>query len=171
MQTNEEHIEQQLWEYIDGTCSDTERARIAMLIANDAAWKSKYEELQALHAEVLGILELEQPPMRFTKNVMDTITKAHPETAPKQYFNMIVIRGIAAFFIITIGFGLAYTLFTTNWSAPTNSTTTSWYSVPKVNVPTLFDSSFSNVAIAIIVIMGLALIDTALRTKKTHHHS
>ena len=170
MQTNEEHIEQQLWDYIDGLCSDAERQRIALLIEQDEIWARKYKGLQMLNVGIGNDVELEQPHFRFTRNVMDTIAKAHPVAAPKQYLNPVVIRSIAAFFIITIGFLLAYTLFTADWSAAASEATTRRFNLPKVQLHTMFEGNFFNVVIAVNVILGLALLDFALRAKRVQHH-
>ena len=156
-----EEIEIQLWEYIDGTCGEADRQRIAALIAVNPTWKKQYEEIVALQAGISSSLELEQPSMRFTKDVMEVIAKTNIAPATKQYINKTVIRGIAAFFIVTITVLLGYALVTTNYtSAPSSS---------KLNLDWLsgiFTSTTFNTVIGINIILGLLLADTLLRKRK-----
>ena len=67
-------IEARLWEYIDGLSVGEERSAVEQLIAENAAWKAKYQELLDMH-QSLNLVELEQPSMRFTKNVMEEIAR------------------------------------------------------------------------------------------------
>src|ERR1700728_4810420 len=101
MEQNEE-IEMQIWEFIDNACSQADQERISMLIVQDISWREKFNELNAFHSGTSQSLELEHPSMRFTKNVMDAVAVAHIAPATKKYVNISIIRGIAAFFILTI---------------------------------------------------------------------
>jgi anti-sigma factor RsiW len=65
-------IEEKLWNYIDGTCTPDEQEAIARLIAQDEIYRRKYNELLKLNAEFAAI-ELDEPPMAFTYNVMEAI--------------------------------------------------------------------------------------------------
>src|SRR5512138_3295643 len=91
-------IEKQLWDYIDGLSSNEERSSIEKLLQSNLEWKNKYHELLEVQ-EMLKSSELEQPSMRFTKNVMEEIAKLHIAPATKNYINKKIIWGIAAFFI------------------------------------------------------------------------
>src|SRR4051812_10405268 len=108
-------IEMQLWEYIDGTCNNTDKQRISLFIATDATWKEKYNELIVFHDDIQGSIEVEQPSMRFAKNVMDAVGKAHIVPATQQRINLNIIRGIAAFFIFTIVSVLGYAFANATW--------------------------------------------------------
>src|SRR5574338_166173 len=97
MQENNKHmhpggdgIEDRLWEYIDGTLSSSERTRIGELIASQVEWKSKYQELLAVH-ELLHSTELSEPSMRFTKNVMEEIGRLQIAPATRTYINKRII--------------------------------------------------------------------------------
>ncbi len=103
METNEE-IEMILWEYMDGTCRPADMQRISILVERDELWKQKYTELSAFQKSIADSLQLEQPSMRFTKNVMDAVATVKIAPATKQYINKSIIRGIAAFFILTINY-------------------------------------------------------------------
>ena len=44
----EQNIEQQLWEYIDGISSDEKRTTIEKMLQSNLEWKNKYHELLEL---------------------------------------------------------------------------------------------------------------------------
>jgi hypothetical protein len=97
----QQKIEERLWNFIDGTTSASEKKVIEQLLENDAEWKAKYYELMQLN-ELLKSSELEAPSMRFTKNVMEEISKLHIAPATKSYINKKIIWGIGFFFITLI---------------------------------------------------------------------
>ena len=78
----QQNIEQQLWSYIDGLSSAEERSAIQKMIETNLEWKNKYHELIEMH-QLLNAVELEQPSMRFTKNVMEEIAKLILRRPPK----------------------------------------------------------------------------------------
>ncbi|HEY8896605.1 MAG TPA: zf-HC2 domain-containing protein, partial [Niastella sp.] len=96
------NMEERLWEYIDGACSEEERLFIEQLVATNAEWKAKYQELLELQDLLSHRLELDEPSLRFTMNVMESISKHYIAPAAKTYINKRIIRGIAAFFILSI---------------------------------------------------------------------
>src|SRR5687768_16883905 len=98
------NLEEQLWNYIDGTASAEQKSVIEKQIEADAQWKNKYHELLELD-KVLKLSELEAPSMRFSKNVMEEIARLHIAPATKTYINKKIIWSIGFFFIaIVIGF-------------------------------------------------------------------
>ncbi len=167
MQTKEQ-IEQQVWEYIDGSCNEAERARIALLIEQDAAWGSTYCELQALHSGIAGATELETPHVRFTKNVMEAIAVAHPAPPRKQYINKFIIKGIAAFFVLTIVAVVAFTLLSIDWSDQESLAHQS--ALTYVHYKDIFSPTFFNAMIGLNVVMVLVLADTMLRYRRRLRH-
>lgn len=166
MEQNEE-IDIQLWEYIDGSCNSIDRQRISILIEQDAVWKEKYAELLAFNADISNSLELEQPSMRFTRNVMDAVAAQHIAPATKQYINKGIIRGIAAFFIIMLTTVFGYALATAHGGAETSF-------FPKLNLNNLnlnhyINSSTMMLFIAVNIVIGLVFLDTMLRRKRVNH--
>jgi hypothetical protein len=160
---HDEEIEMLIWDFIDGNCNETEQLRIGALIASDSEWKQKFEELSAMHQNISP--ELEQPSMRFTKNVMDTIAKTQIAPATKKYINQYVVRGIAAFFIISIGSILAYALFTTNWnSAPSSSL--SRLNLSQLHLNGIFNNNVIYMFILVNIVLGLLLIDSVFRKRR-----
>jgi hypothetical protein len=94
-------IEERIWSYIDGTCTDEERKAIDMLIANDEAYRSKFDELLALDKQFSKI-EPDEPSMGFTYKVMEGIRAEYAQQPLKAAVNKRIIRGIGIFFIVTI---------------------------------------------------------------------
>src|SRR4030095_12055177 len=113
MNTNQQ-MEERLWNYIDGVNSEEEKSLIEKLLASDAAFKAKYQELLGLQ-QLLGKVELEEPSMRFTRNVMEEVAKYSVAKATSKYINKRIIWAIAAFFFIMIGAMLVYGFSLVNW--------------------------------------------------------
>src|SRR5437773_2094150 len=103
----QKNMEERLWDYIDGISSGDERSSIEKLLESNAEWKAKYYELFEAH-QLLQSAELEEPSMRFTKNVMEEIAKYHIPPATKTYINKKIIWGIGIFFITIIISFLVY---------------------------------------------------------------
>lgn len=106
---NEWEMEEQLWAYIDGLAGDEERAAIERHLAEHESWRAKYAELLQTH-QLLLQSELEEPSLRFTRNVLEAIAGEQVLPAARQYLNRKVIGGIAALFLLLIGAVLVYAL-------------------------------------------------------------
>jgi hypothetical protein len=158
-----EEIGRQIWDYIDGTCTEADKGRISILITTDAIWMQEYNELIILHTRISGDLELEQPSMRFTKDVMDKIVKTSFAPATKQYINKGVIKGIAAFFIIMISFLIGYSFATANWHSTANQNIFSNF---LFDASGIFNSTFINIFMMVNIVIALVLLDTILRKRK-----
>jgi hypothetical protein len=162
---NLNEMELRLWEYIDGFCDETESSVIRRLVADNTEWKNKYHELLQVH-ESLNLAELEEPSLRFTKNVMEEIAKYQIAPATKNYINKKVIWGIGFFFIaVIIGF-LVYGIGQVNWSAAGDSTSTFGFDLNKVDYTRMFNNNFVNVFMMLNVVLGLMLLDRYLSNKK-----
>lgn len=158
-------MESRLWEFIDGMADASQRSVIEELIRENAAWKLKYQELLELHQSI-NLIELEQPSLRFTKNVMEEISKLHIAPAAKTYINSKVIFGIAAFFItIIIGF-VVYALAQVNWSAASDAKSSLGFDLTNVDYSVIFSNTFVNAFMMLNVILGLMLFDRYLSNKK-----
>ena len=94
-------IEEKLWSYIDGTCSEEDKKAIDILIERDDVYKRKYQELLVLNQEFSNF-ELEEPSMAFTYNVMEAIRAEHAQQPLKAGINKRIIKGISGFFIVSI---------------------------------------------------------------------
>ena len=158
-------IEEKLWDYIDGTCTTDEQKAISLLIETDKAYKDKYDELLQLNNEFVN-MELDEPSMPFTYNVMEAIRAEQAQKPLKATINSYIIKGIAAFFILTIA-GLFFATFTSiNWAAGTE--TMNPLSVPYFN--SQFNSSVLNIFLFFDTVIGLLFLDTYLRKRRFLKH-
>jgi len=103
------NIEETLWNYIDGNCTPDEQKAITTLIAQDEAFRLRYHELLKLNKE-FSAMEIDEPSMAFTYNVMEAIRAEHAEKPLKAAINKRIILGITIFFVLTILILLVYTL-------------------------------------------------------------
>jgi hypothetical protein len=160
--SKDEEIEARIWAYIDGLSE--EESFVEQLIRENAEWRAKYHELLELN-QLLHATELEHPSMRFTKNVMEEITKVHIAPATKVYINKNIIRGIAAFFITVIVGFLVYGFSQVDWSVG-NSDSSVGIDFTQVDYSKIFNNTFVNIFIMANVILGLMLLDRYLTSKK-----
>lgn len=165
-------IEEKLWNYIDGNGTPAQRQAIALLIEQDEEYRRIYNELTAFDADFAG-LELDEPPMAFTYNVMEQIRAEQTQKTFKPLKAAVdkrIMMGIAWFFIITIGTLVIFALLQADWK--TNAlglklpemkmpqialpSLSKWVSVPLVQGFLFFDA-----------ILAVYLVDNWLRNKKT----
>jgi hypothetical protein len=169
----EQPMEDRLWDYIDGLSSPAERTSIETLIAANQEWRRKYRELLDIH-QLLAGSELEEPSMRFSKNVMEEIARHHVAPATTTYVNKNIIRSIGAFFLSMIAGLLIYCFATIKWSGGSSSNLISSYSssleknspLEKLNWGKLFSNSYVTAFMLIAIVSGLVLLDLYLQRKK-----
>jgi hypothetical protein len=171
----EQPMEDRLWDYIDGLSSPAERSAVETLIAANRQWQQKYRELLDVH-QLLAGSELEEPSMRFTKNVMEEIARHYVAPATRTYVNKNIIRAIGAFFISMIAGLLIYCFAMIKWSGVSSSSSNliSSYSnnleknspLEKINWGKLFNSSYVTAFMLIAIVSGLFLLDLYLQRKK-----
>jgi len=159
-------MESRLWNYIDGLCGTEEKSAIEKLLESDVNWKRKYLELLEVH-QLIKTSELEQPSLRFTKNVMEEIAKYHIAPAAKSYINKKIIWGIAGFFITLIVGFLIYGFGQIDWTA-TNSTADKYVDLSKVDFSKFFSNTYVNIFMMLNVVLGLMLLDRYLTNKKNN---
>jgi len=162
MEENKNNIDDRLWEYIDGSGSVEEKSAIEKMIETNKQWKEKYHELLELH-QLVQSSTLEEPSLRFTKNVMEEIAKYQIAPAAKTYINNKIIWGIGIFFItLFVGF-LIYGFGQVDWSAGDNNLP---IDISKVNYGRFFNNTYVNVFMMINVVLGLMLLDRYLAARK-----
>jgi hypothetical protein len=157
-------MEIRLWEFIDGLADASQRSVIENLIKENREWRLKYEELLDLHQSI-NLAELDQPSLRFTKNVMEEISKLHIAPAAKTYINSKVIFGIAAFFITVIVGFLVYAISQIEWSGSPSDTTLG-IDFTSIDYSAIFSNNFVNAFLMLNVLLGLMLFDRYLSNKK-----
>jgi hypothetical protein len=171
----EQPMEDRLWDYIDGLSSPAERSAVETLIAANRQWQQKYRELLDVH-QLLAGSELEEPSMRFTKNVMEEIARHYVAPATRTYVNKNIIRAIGAFFLSMITGLLIYCFAMIKWSGVSSSSSNliSSYSnnleknspLEKINWGKVFNSSYVTAFMLIAIVSGLFLLDLYLQRKK-----
>ncbi|MGE5518796.1 MAG: hypothetical protein ACM3VS_02635 [Candidatus Dadabacteria bacterium] len=162
---SEFQMEEKLWEYIDGTLSSSELPLIDQLVKSNAEWIAKYHELLEIN-DLLHNSELEQPSLRFTKNVMEEIARTQIAPATKEYINNKIIVGIAAFFITVITSFIIYGISQINWSASGSDSNLLGIDFKEVDYSVIFDNQFVNIFLMLNVVLGLMLLDRFLNSKR-----
>lgn len=155
-----------MWEYIDGMTSPAEKPVIERLLQEDAAWKAKYQELLQVN-DLLRSSEMEQPSLRFTKNVMESIAKLHIAPAAKTYINNKIIWGIGFFFIaMLIGiliYGFGQMLVTPGEQSEVSK------NLQKLDFSKFFNNNLVNALMMINLVIGLFLFDNYLSNKRKQY--
>ncbi|HVW58746.1 MAG TPA: hypothetical protein VHC48_01880 [Puia sp.] len=162
-------MEERLWDYIDGHSTPAERSSIETLLAENLEWQRKYKELLNIH-QMMQEVEMDAPSMRFSKNVMEEITRLQVAPATKTYINKNIIRSIGAFFLTMIGGLLVYCLGQFKWSGGGSSSGVTGYDLDTkmrtFNWVKIFTSPYTNLFVLILVILGLVMLDMYLQRKK-----
>ncbi|MBO9201186.1 MULTISPECIES: anti-sigma factor family protein [Niastella] len=165
-----ENIEERLWDYIDGAGSAEERLFVEQLIASNAAWKARYQELLELQDLLSHRLELDEPSMRFTQNIMEAISKHHIAPAAKTYINKRIIWSIAGFFLCCIiGFliaGLAQVHWTGGSTTDNSLVNLNKINLDKVDTSKFFNNTYTTIFMMVNVVLGLVALDMYLRGRK-----
>jgi hypothetical protein len=156
-------MEERLWEYIDGTATTEDRLRIEALLQSQAEWKDKYSELLEIN-QLLHSSDLEAPSLRFTKNVMEEITRLQIAPAAKSYINNKIIWGIGIFFITLMVAILGYGFSQMEWTSTDKSSFTDQLS--KIDTSKFFNNDLINAFMMINVLLGLVLLDNYLSNKR-----
>lgn len=162
------NIEETLWNYIDGTLSPDEYSFVEKLVQENTEWKTKHAELLEVHQLMQNYIELEEPSMRFTQNVMEEISRLYIRPAAQSYINKNIIWGIAIFFLTTIAGLLGYVFGQVNWSQPTASDNID-YNINAYDWSKLFNGTYMNIFIMVNIVLGLMLLDMYLSKRKKKH--
>ena len=161
-------VEERLWNYIDGTCSEAEKKALDILIAQDEAYKLKYAEVLALNQE-FSKMELDEPSMAFTYNVMEGIRAEHALKPLRAGINKNIIKGIAGFFVLTILILVIFVLSTVHFKAA-NVSVQLPASLKLPDMKNLVSGSVLKAFIFFDVVLGLFLFDACLRKRGVSKH-
>lgn len=159
----DEQMDIRLWEYLDGIATASERTVIEKLLEDNEAWKKRYAELLQLNQEI-SASGLEQPSMRFTRNVMEEIARLHITPAARSYINNRIIWGIGLFFILMLAGILVYG-FGQMLSDPGDPGNIS-KNIPKLDFSKFFNNDIVNALMMVNVVIGLFLFDNYLSGKR-----
>ena len=164
-------IEVQLWNYLEGTASPQEIIFIEHMIATDLIWQAHYKQLQDFNQLLATQIYLDQPSMRFSKNVMEQIVTLQALPSTFHYINKNIIRSIAAVFIFTLIALLGYGYFIINPTPIPNTV-----SLPvdinngfvnNINFKLLLSSSWLNLFMMANIVLLLALLERVFRPVKS----
>ncbi|WDF78193.1 hypothetical protein PQ469_30370 [Mucilaginibacter sp. KACC 22773] len=159
-------IEEELWNYIDGNCTPAGQDAIARLIEQDEAYNKKYQELMQLNLE-FAAMELDEPSMAFTYNVMETIRTENARQPLKAAIDKRIIIGIAVFFIFTILALLVFAFANTHSQLSAFDVKVKLPAAIKLpNAANIFTSPVFKWFIMFDVVLALFLSDSYLRRKK-----
>ena len=152
-----------MWDYIDGVSSTEEKTVIGQLVQENNEWRSKYAELLEVH-QIMQSTELEEPSMRFTRNVMDELTRLHIAPATKSYINQRIIKGLAVFFISMIVGFLVYGFGQVDWTSSGDSIIPK--SISNLDYGKFFNNTYVNIFMMVNLVLGLFLLDRFLANKR-----
>lgn len=153
-------IEQQLWDYIDGNLDEFSKKTIEEKIESNAGIKTQYEELLKLNS-AFNAIDLDEPSMSFTRNVMESIALAPAPVAMKTKVDEKIIYAIGGFFIVSLLSLFGYVLYNSNLSMPKlGFNVTLNFNLDQYITPTvLYSFLFFD------LVIGLVFLDQFLRKK------
>jgi hypothetical protein len=157
----QQNMESRLWEYIDG--HSNEKNVIEQLLESNRQWKEKYNELLEIH-QLMRSSELEEPSMRFTKNVMEQIAKYHIAPATKTYINKKIIWSIGSFFVLMVIAFLIYAFGQVDWNTQGDNNLP--FDLSKIDYSKIFSNTYINIFMMINVVLGLFLLDNYFSQKR-----
>ncbi|MCY7410193.1 MAG: hypothetical protein LH473_07960 [Chitinophagales bacterium] len=160
-------IEEQLWEFIDGTCNADEKKAMEKLLQADPAINLLHQEFLSI-SKSLKSMELEEPSLRFTQNVMDRVAL---EPSPKPLVTKVdkrIINGIGGFFIITLSVLVIFSFTQLNWSAVNFNFD---FSLPQIDFTKYFGSAFTLGSVFVFSVLSLFSMDRYLQYRRHHNHS
>ncbi|HTJ11917.1 MAG TPA: hypothetical protein VL547_07825 [Dinghuibacter sp.] len=164
-------MEDRLWDYIDGRATPAEREEIEALLASDPALREQYAELLSIHAVLQGA-DIEEPSLRFTKNVMEAVAGQSVAPATPTYVNKRVIRGITIALLSLLGATFAYVLVLLKLAPSVEKPTPGLqFDVPQVSIPDLHLDPYLSSFIFIAILSAFVWIDAwHQRRRKTAAH-
>lgn len=149
-------IEEEIWDYIDGTGSEAEQAAIELKIKTDAFYAETYASFLSVHKQ-LGNIDLDEPSMAFTRNVMDKVALEVAPASLKTKTDKRIIYCISAFFIFSLGALLAYAVYNAKIELPKYDF--------RFSSKALFSSNFITGFLFADLVLGLVYLDYLLRRK------
>jgi hypothetical protein len=156
-------IEQQLWDYIDGNLDESSKKAIEEKIESDAEVKSQYEDLLKLNSVFDG-MDLDEPSMSFTRNVMESVALVPAPVAMKTKVDKKIIYSIGGFFVISLLALFGYVLYNSNLSIPSFDLNVNFdFNLDQyITATTVYGFLFAD------LVIGLIFLDQFLRKKAAH---
>lgn len=153
-------LEEKLWDFIDGNLSDEDMQQTQQLINTDAEVEKRYRAFLSFN-QIGKEIDLDEPSMSFTRNVMEGVAKVHPPISLKTKVDNRIVFGIAAFFGLALLAILGYSIY--------NSTLEASSLKIDFNFSTDFfeNKTLLTVFLLVDLVIALLFIDNLLR-KKLH---
>jgi len=104
--------EEQLWNYIDGFCSAKEKAEIETMLMKDEQFHQLYVDLLEVNQQLSVNVEVDEPSMSFTRNVMEHVQREIAPVKLKTKVDHRVVYAIGGFFALTLVSILVYAFAT-----------------------------------------------------------
>lgn len=162
---HQKNREERLWEFIDGLSTPSERAEILLLIEKDPVWKEAYTSMLEVNL-LFQETRLEEPSMRFTKNVMEEIARHKIAPATKSYVNKKIIYSIGGFFLLLIGSMLVYLFTQIDFSQSGSMELPNEMPFMQFDWSAYANSTTLNIFLIVDAVLGLFLLDKYLQNKK-----
>ncbi len=162
---NRLEIEEKVWSHIDGDLTEKEKAEIAALVKTEPVWKETYQKLLSVH-QMLNSSELEEPSMRFSRNVMEDIAKLQIAPATRTYINKNVIYGLGIFFGVMIVGLLIFITVLINAAPATPSSAAFDANIDRLDWGKLLDNTWIKVLMMANTVLVLMLADRYFSRKK-----
>ena len=109
-------------------------------------------------------MELDEPSMSFTRNVMDKIATMPVPGGIKSLIDKRIIYGIGGFFLVSIVMLLAMVFNEVNWASPVNEALPE-FKWPQVDYSSYINSTYLRIFFFADLILGLYILDSVMRKK------
>lgn len=162
---HQKNREERLWEFIDGLSTPEEKVAILQLIEQDPNWKQAHALLIDMNLRFQET-NLEEPSMRFTKNVMEEIAQHKIAPATKSYVNKKIIYSIGGFFLLLIGTMLVYLFTQIDFSQAGSMELPKEMPFMQFDWSVYANSTTLNIFLMVDAVLGLYLLDKYLQNKK-----
>ncbi|MBB2150206.1 anti-sigma factor family protein [Pedobacter gandavensis] len=159
-------IEEEIWDYIDGNSDADQRLIVEAKIAADPVYRSLYEELLEINAEMSG-MDLEEPSMSFTRNVMEQVKLEIAPVSLKTRTDKRIIYSISAFFILAMLGIVGYVVANSNFNLQPFKLD-NFLSSGQLNFTKYVTPTFIKVFLFVDLLLAFAYLDSFLRRKRLH---
>lgn len=169
---NNEAIEIRIWDYLDGNSSPDEKTAVQQLLETDPEWQRIYRKVQEM--QLLLMQEPEQPSLRFSKNVMEEITRQQIAPATQTYINKRIIWAIGIFLGTMVVAALVYGFRQMNWKATSTGEVKQLKPLAQldnIDFSHIFNDNLVNGFLLLNIVLGLFFLDRFLANKRRKHQS
>jgi len=166
-----EEITSRIWDFVEDIASPDEKAAVQQHLDTDPEWQRIFREVKEM--QQLLVQEPELPSLRFTKNVMEEITRQQIAPAAQSYINKRIIWAIGIFLGTIISAALAYGFGQMNWkdnSAPVKEFKP-LAKLDNIDVSNIFNDNLVNGFLLLNIVLGLFFLDRFLANKRRKHQS